>query len=102
VDWRSLPYQPEEPPECRRFPETGRRLCPPFLEAWEQAGGLDLVGLPLTEAFPATDAASGEQYSVQYFERARIEHRPERAGTPAEILLGLLGREQIARWGGMP
>jgi hypothetical protein len=102
VDWRSLPYQPDDPPECVRFPETGRRLCPPFLAAWEQAGGLNLVGLPLTEAFPTADAATGEEYSVQYFERARIEHRPGRAGTPAEILLGLLGREQIARWGGMP
>ncbi|NNJ09532.1 hypothetical protein EKD04_004250 [Chloroflexales bacterium ZM16-3] len=102
LDWRSLPYQTDAPPECRLFPETGRRLCPPFLAAWEQAGGLDLVGLPLTEAFPATDADSGERYTAQYFERARIEYHPDKAGTPYVIQLGLLGREQIARWGGMP
>ncbi|MBX0327005.1 hypothetical protein K2Z83_04825 [Oscillochloris sp. ZM17-4] len=101
-DWRSLPYQTEAPPECRIFPETGRRLCPPFLAAWEQAGGIDLVGLPLTEAAPVADEASGERYAAQYFERARIEHHPVQAGTPYEIQLGLLGREQIARWGGMP
>lgn len=102
IDWRSQPPQSEAPPECRLFPETGRRLCPPFLTAWEQAGGLDLVGLPLTEPLGATDAASGGAYSVQYFERARIEHHPARAGTPYELQFGLLGREQVARWGGMP
>jgi hypothetical protein len=101
VDWRSLPYQTDAPPECRLFPETGRRLCPPFLGAWEQAGGLDLVGLPLTEAFPATDATTGERYSVQYFERTRIEHHPDKAGTPYEIQIGLLVRELIVRWGDM-
>ncbi|HMQ31783.1 MAG TPA: hypothetical protein PKD53_13735 [Chloroflexaceae bacterium] len=102
LDWRALPYQPEESPECRRFPETGRRLCPPFLGAWEQAGGLDLVGLPLTEAFATTAADTGAPLTVQYFERARIEHHPRHAGTPAEIQLGLLGREQIVRWGDLP
>lgn len=102
VDWRALPYESEELPGCQRFPETGRRLCPPFLGAWEQAGGLDLVGLPLTEAFPTADAAAGRSLTVQYFERARIEYHPDRAGTATELQLGLLGREQIARWGGMP
>jgi hypothetical protein len=102
LDWRSLPSDPAESPDCRRFPETGRRLCPPFLSAWEQAGGLDLVGLPLTEAFPTTDAATGKALTVQYFERARIEYHPDQEGSPAAIQFGLLGREQIARWGGFP
>ncbi|MEI8307708.1 MAG: hypothetical protein WCF99_11670 [Chloroflexales bacterium] len=102
IDWRSLPAQSDAPPECRLFPEINHRLCPPFLAAWEQAGGLDLVGLPLSEAFPVTDATTGASYSVQYFERTRIEQHPDRAGTPYEIQLGLLVREQIARWGGMP
>lgn len=102
LDWRALPYEPTENPDCQRFPETGRRLCPPFLNSWEQAGGLDLVGLPLTEAFPSIDPATGKTLTVQYFERARIEYHPEQAGSPAEIQFGLLGREQIARWGELP
>jgi len=102
VDWHSIPAQTDAPPECRIFPETGHRLCPPFLAAWEQSGGLDLVGLPLTEASPVTDAATGASYSAQYFERTRIEYHPDRAGTPYAIQIGLLVREQIARWGGMP
>ncbi len=102
VDWRSLPIQPDDPPECRRFPETGRRSCPPFLAAWEQAGGLDLMGLPLTEAMERRDEATGATIRVQYFERARIEYHPTRTGTPEVIQFGLLGYEQIARWGGMP
>ncbi|NTW02115.1 MAG: hypothetical protein HGA19_12655, partial [Oscillochloris sp.] len=101
-DWHSLPYQTDAPPECRLFSETGRRLCAPFLDAWDQAGGLDLVGLPLTEAFPVTYQATGEVYSVQYFERARIEYHPDHEGTPYLIQLGLLGREQIVFWGTMP
>ncbi len=32
---------------------------------------------------------------MQYFERARFEYHPEYAGTPYEVLLGLLGREQF-------
>lgn len=98
LDWRSLPPAAEAPPECMLFPETGRRLCPPFLAAWQQAGGLDLIGLPLTEAFPEP----GADYSVQYFERARIEQHPVQAGGTYATQLGLLGREQIVRWGAMP
>lgn len=101
IDWQQLPRPGATPPECRIFPETGHQVCPPLLAQWEQAGGLDLVGLPLSEAFPVT-GESGEQYSVQYFERARLEHHPSRAGTPYEIQLGLLSNELIARWGGMP
>jgi len=102
IDWRALPSQSEAPPECRLFPETGRSLCPPFLEAWERAGGLDLVGLPLSEPFEVEEEGTGARYTVQYFERARMEHHPTRAGSAAAIQFGLLGRERLVRWGGMP
>lgn len=101
-DWRGQPAHAEAPPTCRLFVETGRQLCPPFLAAWEQAGGLDLVGLPLTDAYSKADPGGGPSYQVQYFERTRIEYHPDRAGTPYVIQLGLLGSERIARWGGMP
>ncbi|NJN16075.1 MAG: hypothetical protein HC822_07210 [Oscillochloris sp.] len=103
IDWRQLPGGGSEnvPLECFYFAETARRICPPFSGAWQSGGGLDLVGLPLTEAFPVI-AADGHTYTVQYFERARIEHHPVNQGTPAEIQLGLLGRELITTWGIAP
>ncbi|NCC32521.1 MAG: hypothetical protein EOM24_10945 [Chloroflexia bacterium] len=101
LDWRSLPITSQPDQGCQWFPETSKQLCPPFLEAWQEAGGLDLAGLPLTDAFFATGATGGT-YRVQYFERARIEHHPTNAGTPYEMQFGLLGREQFMRYDRMP
>jgi len=44
----------------------------------------------------------GREYTVQYFERRRMELHPERAGTPYEVQLGLLGRDIYAAAGGVP
>jgi hypothetical protein len=52
-------------------------------------------GLPLSPEFSETDPATGQGYTVQYFERARFEHHPENAGTPYIVLLGQVGREQF-------
>ena len=38
-------------------------------------------------------STDGSTYPTQHFERARFELHPENAGTPYEVLLGLLGRE---------
>jgi hypothetical protein len=90
IDWQTLPRVTEAPPECRIFPETGHSLCPPLLGAWEQAGGLALVGYPLTEAYPSV-TSDGQPYTVQYFERTRLEQH----GTSMQ--LGLLGRELFTK-----
>lgn len=87
VDWTSMPKQTEAPPECQFFAETGHRLCPPFKQYWEANGGLALYGLPLSEAYEEDGKL------VQYFERNRFEYHPDKAGTPFEVQLGLLGRE---------
>lgn len=102
IDWQALPRTNEAPPECVYFAETGHAVCPPFREVWEQQGGLALVGYPLTEAFETSNAETGERYTAQYFERARFEWHPSLAGTPHEVQLGLLTRELITSWGGMP
>jgi len=39
------------------------------------------------------ETIEGRTYTVQYFERRRMEWHPEYAGTPSEVLLGLLGRQ---------
>jgi len=87
VRWQELPATTTTTSQCRRFGETSRTLCPPFREYWEKRGGLSLYGLPLTDAFMDNGRL------VQYFERNRFEHHPENAGTPYEVLLGLLGVE---------
>lgn len=100
VDWTKQPKLTEAPPECQFFPESGHTLCAPFRERWAALGGLELVGLPITEPFPYTNPDTGETYNVQYFERARFEHHTAQAGTPFEVQYGLLGREIITRYGG--
>src|SRR5688500_15943479 len=71
------------------FPATGHWLEGVFLKYWRERGGLPIFGYPLTPAF-------WEQgYSVQYFERARMEHHPEWARSPYEVSLGQLGRERL-------
>jgi hypothetical protein len=90
VRWQDMPTVGTTPPGCRVFNETKRTLCPPFREYWEKRGGLAIYGLPLTDAFMQNGRL------VQYFERNRFEHHPELAGTPYEVLLGLLGVELFA------
>lgn len=67
------------------FPQTGHHVGLKFKRFYDANGGLDIFGLPLTEAF----IEDGLQ--VQYFERARFEYHPE---LPADfrVTLTLLGR----------
>lgn len=102
INWQLLPKVDGAPPECLFFAETGHSLCPPFRAIWEQKGGLSLLGYPLTEAFEVIRPETGQSYTMQYFERARFEYFPEFQGTPNEVQLGLLTRELITSWGGMP
>jgi len=76
----------------RFFAETGHSLANPFKSYWDANGGLLQFGYPLTEPFSEKSVDDGKTYTVQYFERARFEHHPEKAGTPYEILLGFLGK----------
>ena len=84
--------------ECRTFPETGKQACGVFLNYWKNNGGLAQQGLPLTNTFWEINPTDGKRYQVQYFERARFEHHPEKPAAYI-VLLGLLGREQhIAKY----
>ncbi len=80
---------------CQSFPENGKQVCEPFLGYWQQHGGLAQQGLPLSDAANETNAANGQMYLTQYFERARFEYHPEVADPQYQVLLGLLGSEQI-------
>jgi spore germination protein len=75
------------------FQETGQVVAGAFLRYWQQYGGLAQFGLPRTREFQERSPYDNKLYTVQYFERARFELHPENAGTPYEVLLGLLGRD---------
>jgi hypothetical protein len=63
---------------------------------WHTNGGVPVFGCPITPFFAEIDSA-GHIVEVQYFERARLEYQPERAGTPFEVVPGKLGTEVRAR-----
>ena len=86
---------------ARYFPETSHSLAGGFKLYWEDNGGLDVFGLPISEEFEEVNPADGNTYIVQYFERARFEYHPEHQGTPYETQLGHLGR-QVYRQLGRP
>jgi len=74
------------------FKETGHNLSSKFKEYWDTHGGLFVHGFPITE--PVMEkSTNGKEYLVQWFERSRFELHPENAGTPYEVLLGVLGRQ---------
>jgi hypothetical protein len=106
LDWRSFPTVGSAAKGCRFYAETSHSVCGDFLRYWNSHGlefdgtagksyaeALALFGLPLSEPFEETNAATGQTYTVQYFERARFEYHPEHAGTAYAVQLGLLSRE---------
>ncbi|WP_110513913.1 VanW family protein [Herpetosiphon llansteffanensis] len=81
------------------YPESGHSLGGGFRDYWTNHGGLYTFGYPISEEFSEVNAEDGQTYTVQYFERARMEWHPEHAGTKWEIQQGLLGKQYITRMG---
>jgi 4-amino-4-deoxy-L-arabinose transferase-like glycosyltransferase len=81
-------------PNALFFPETGASLSSPYREFWEQHGGVATFGYPIT---PPQDVPNANPpYQEQWFERARLEYHPDRAGQPDAITLGNIGVEYTA------
>ncbi len=76
------------------FPETGHYVGGLFFNFWYTQGGLAQFGYPLSEAFTER-LEDGKTYTVQYFERARLEAHPENP-PPYDVLLGQFGRRILA------
>ena len=75
---------------CRTFRETGKTVCAPFLNYWQQHGGLPIFGYPISQPLQERSALNGKPYIVQYFERAVFEQHPE-IRPPDDVLLSQLG-----------
>ena len=71
----------------------------PFTDYWENNGGLPVFGYPISAAGYETPSDSSRAYLTQWAERNRFEVHPENAGTPYEILLGLLGKDRLLQLG---
>jgi hypothetical protein len=96
------PFRPVADPHrpgVTYFAATGHTLGGTFKAYWEAHGGLALYGYPISEPFPERNPDDGQTYTVQYFERNRFEAHPEYAGTPYEVLLGLLGNTVLQQKG---
>lgn len=68
------------------FEETGHTLTKGFLKLFEETGGLEIHGYPITEPFSPED-----KVVVQYFQNSRIQYdarKPELG-----IVIGPLGKE---------
>lgn len=105
-DWRTFP--PLDPvnadaESCAFFAETEHIVCDEFLTAFRSYGlnfpntpgitreeSLALFGLPISQVM--TETIEGQEYQVQWFERARFELHPQN-DPPFNVLFGRLGAE---------
>jgi hypothetical protein len=72
------------------FPQTGKHLGGTFLKYWQEHGGLQQQGYPISDEFTEVSDLDGKPYTVQYFERAVFEWHPENPH-PYNVLLSQLG-----------
>jgi hypothetical protein len=87
--------QSVNPTNTYTFQETGHAIGGKFRAYWEAHGGLAQQGYPMTDEFTMV-STDGKEYTTQVFQRAVFELHPEFAGTENEVLLRLLGVEELA------
>ncbi len=90
-----LPTDPQDPPAVPSadnvyFAQTQHFMSSGFKTFWQGHGGAEILGYPLTEEFSEKDSSTGEQMTVQYFQRAKLEYRPS-APEGQRITVALLG-----------
>lgn len=94
--WLIIPVRSTVAATERCFPQTRQCIDGRFRTFWEQNGGLEVFGYPLTAASPTVNEETGQTYLTQWFERYRFELHPEYA-PPYDVLLGRLGATLLAQ-----
>lgn len=84
---------------CYPSDKTPHCLNDPFSGYWETNGGLPVFGYPVSPKADEFNNDTQKNHPTQWLERNRFEHHTENAGTPYEVLLGLLGKERLAQLG---
>lgn len=92
IDWIKFPRSDSSDLQCRLFPKTGYSICNAFLYFWNDHGGEQLFGLPLSEQMDDLDSS---RCRIQWFERARFEICSTEE-TVFNVRLGLLGKELLS------
>jgi hypothetical protein len=94
----AIGLQPARPVAAaqRCFTETNQCMDGRIAEFWEQNGGLAVFGFPIGPQEQTT--VDGKTFTVQRFERNRLELHPENA-RPYDVLLGRLGADRLAQQG---
>jgi hypothetical protein len=92
--------EPDDSRDC--FEQAGHSLAYGVRDFWHDHGGLSRFGFPISEEFSEENPDTGQMHTVQYFERARFEYHPDLAGTPFEVQLGLLVRDDVEDQGWIP
>jgi len=77
---------PANPLAGMTFPETGKEIRGVFLTYWQEHGGLQQQGYPITNPLLEKSELDGKEYTVQYFERAVFEMHPENQ-PPYDVLV---------------
>ncbi|MGI8586239.1 MAG: hypothetical protein ACR2M0_00930 [Chloroflexia bacterium] len=92
VAWDFYIGAPASPDERLYYAQTGFSLTGPFRNYWEGLGAnaLPVLGYPISGLL-VERLDNGHTYTVQYFERVRLEWHPENHDTQFEVLYGLLG-----------
>lgn len=85
---------PSNVDDTQFFDATGHNVSKSFLSYWRNHGGLMVFGYPITERFQEVSATNGKQYTVQYFERSRLELHDE-GGQDSYVMLGPIGSEDM-------
>ena len=85
-EWTFSALAPGE--DLAYFEATGYFVGQPFLDYWQENGGLAVFGYPISERVTETDEATGKVYTALYFERARFELHPDLGD---QVVLGRLG-----------
>jgi hypothetical protein len=105
-DWQTFPKA--DPAAAHYFAQTGHAIAPQFWGFWSRNGlefdgnkrgkslpeSLALFGYPVSEP-QMEQAADGQMYLTQWFERAKFEYHPENKA-PYDVLLGRLGADVYA------
>ena len=83
-------HPPSAAPDVMIVPETGHTVEGRFLRAWNERGGLEVLGFPVTRPY-YRQQDDGSWLLVQDFERMRFEFHPEYVGTDFDVLGQLMG-----------
>lgn len=94
--WIAIPDRGIAAPDERCFSATGYCISGPIRRFWEQNGGLDVFGYPITPL--QEEVTEGQVRQVQWFERHRLEIHPEHAW-PYTVQMGRLGADHLGRMG---